>query len=170
LTRRPRVGRPGGPDREPRPPAADVSLRAVGEGDVGVFYGHQADPEGGRMAAFAARDPEAHFAHWERILRDPTVIVRTIVCSGEVVGNVVSWIAGDRRAVGYWIGRSHWGRGIATRALGRFLELVDERPLWAFVAKHNAGSIRVLEKCGFSRVEERVDDAGVAELVMRRAG
>jgi RimJ/RimL family protein N-acetyltransferase len=46
---------------------------------------------------------------------------------------------------------------------------VTERPLYAHVAKHNAGSIRVLEKCGF-RVEreESVEDVGndVAELVL----
>jgi RimJ/RimL family protein N-acetyltransferase len=46
---------------------------------------------------------------------------------------------------------------------------VTERPLYAHVAKHNAGSIRVLEKCGFCvEREERVADAGkgVAELVL----
>jgi len=153
-----------------REPATVVSLREVERADVAVFYEHQADPEGGRMAAFTARDREAHFAHWERILRDETVILRTVLCDGEVVGNVSSWVADGRRLVGYWIGRSHWGRGIATRALRGFLELVEERPLRAFVAEHNAGSIRVLEKCGFTVEEERVDDEGVAERVMRLEG
>ena len=37
---------------------------------------------------------------------------------------------------------------------------MTERPLHAHVAKHNAGSIRVLEKCGF-RLELEED----AELV-----
>ena len=31
---------------------------------------------------------------------------------------------------------------------------MTERPLHALVALHNAGSIRVLEKCGFVRVAE----------------
>jgi RimJ/RimL family protein N-acetyltransferase len=46
---------------------------------------------------------------------------------------------------------------------------VTERPLYAHVARHNAGSIRVLEKCGFRlEREEGVEDAGqdVAELVL----
>ena len=34
-------------------------------------------------------------------------------------------------------------------ALAAFVPLVDVRPLRARVASHNAGSIRVLEKCGF---------------------
>ena len=46
---------------------------------------------------------------------------------------------------------------------------MTDRPLHAHVAKHNVGSIRVLEKCGFSlEREETVEDAGqdVAELVL----
>ena len=69
--------------------------------------------------------------------------------------------------VGYWIGKEHWGQGVATRALAAFLQFVTERPLRAHVAAHNVGSIRVLEKCGFS-VEQKVEVAsdGVVELVL----
>jgi len=55
----------------------------------------------------------------------------------------------SEREVGYWIGREFWGKGIATRALSQFLEIEKTRPLCAYVAKHNVGSRRVLEKCGF---------------------
>jgi RimJ/RimL family protein N-acetyltransferase len=41
------------------------------------------------------------------------------------------------------------GRGIATRALTLLLELVPARPLYARAASDNAGSLRVLQKCGF---------------------
>jgi RimJ/RimL family protein N-acetyltransferase len=41
------------------------------------------------------------------------------------------------------------GKGIATSALRSFLGVDVERPLFAWVARHNAGSIRVLEKVGF---------------------
>jgi RimJ/RimL family protein N-acetyltransferase len=30
---------------------------------------------------------------------------------------------------------------------------LEERPLFAYVVEHNIGSIRVLEKCGFRRVD-----------------
>ena len=53
-----------------------------------------------------------------------------------------------KRLVGYLLGGSFWGRGIASRALCLFLAPVARRPLRAFVARHSAGSIRVLEKCG----------------------
>jgi RimJ/RimL family protein N-acetyltransferase len=55
--------------------------------------------------------------------------------------------------VTYWIGRQDWGQGIATRALKEFLTGIETtRPLSARAASDNAGSIRVLEKCGFTHV------------------
>jgi RimJ/RimL family protein N-acetyltransferase len=46
------------------------------------------------------------------------------------------------------------GRGIATEAISAFLLLEQTRPLYASVAKHNAASIRVLQKCGFMHFED----------------
>ncbi len=94
-------------------------------------------------------------AHWTKILADETVTERTILFGGRVAGNVVSFENSGERKVGYWIGREHWGNGVATEALSQFLAHVEvRRPLHAAVAKHNAGSIRVLEKCGFTVVGE----------------
>ena len=51
---------------------------------------------------------------------------------------------------------------MGTRALERFLrEAETMRPLFAGVAPHNAGSMRVLEKCGFSRTGETSEDGHV---------
>ena len=135
--------------------SVEVELRAVRAADIDVFFEHQADPVASAMAAFASREVEAHRSHWSKILADPTAITRSIVVDGAVVGNLGSWVAEGEREIGYWIGREHWDRGIATKALGLFLEEVDERPLVAWVAEHNAGSIRVLEKCGFERAEKQ---------------
>jgi RimJ/RimL family protein N-acetyltransferase len=57
-----------------------------------------------------------------------------------------------KREVGYWLGRAYWGRGIATAALAAVLREVSERPLYAYVVRSNVGSIRVLEKCGFTTI------------------
>jgi RimJ/RimL family protein N-acetyltransferase len=79
----------------------------------------------------------------------------------------VSWDQAGQRKVGYWIGKEFWGRGIATRALALFLAEVSERPLYASVATSNVGSIRVLEKCGFtiSQGEDPHPDPDVEELL-----
>jgi hypothetical protein len=46
------------------------------------------------------------------------------------------------------------------------LDEIKERPLFAHVAKSNVGSVRVLEKCGFTVARENLD-GDVAEWVMK---
>jgi len=136
----------------------NLLLRDVVDDDLPLFFEFQLDPDANHMAAFIARDPtdrEAFTAHWNKILVEPTCIIRTIVCDGEVVGSVSSYEESGRPEVTYWIGRAHWGKGIATRALTAFLEQVNAtRPIYARVAKDNPGSRRVLEKCGFQVIGE----------------
>jgi len=133
-----------------------VLLRAVVPEDIDIFFEQQRDPEACAMADFPARDRAAHEAHWVKVLREPTNITRTIVIDGRVVGNMGSWSYMDegRREVGYWLGREYWGRGYATAALAAFIAEIGERPLFAHVAAHNQGSLRVLTKCGFVPVDE----------------
>src|SRR4029079_15563081 len=147
----------------------EVRLRDVEPNDLPIFYEQQLDDDATRMAAFPARDRAAFDAHWAKILGNPALVKQTILVDGQVAGHIGSWPQEDVRLVGYWIGKEAWGKGVASRALADFLRLVTERPLYAHVAKHNVGSIRVLEKCGFSlEREESLEDAGkdVAELVL----
>lgn len=145
----------------------EVSLRRVTQDDVGVFYEHQLEPEGIAVAAFTPRDRDAHFEHWDKILNDGSIVARAIDADGEVAGDIVSWFQDGHREIGYWIGKAHWGKGIATKAVKLFLEEVPYRPLDAWVAEHNAGSIRVLEKCGFvERDRPPPDERGVQYVVM----
>jgi len=140
----------------------EVRLRSVEPGDLPIFYEHQLDPDAARMAGFPSRDRAAFDAHWaNNVLGNPAAVTRTILVDGRVAGYIGSWPQDGLRLVGYWIGKEHWGKGVATRALTDFLRLVSERPLHAYVAAHNVASIRVLEKCGFSlEREERVEDGG----------
>ncbi len=128
-----------------------VSLRAVEDADIGVFFEHQADPQAVEMAAFPARDWDRFAAHWARLRADETKFVRTIVVDRVVAGNIGSWEEQGQQLLGYWLGREHWGRGVATAALALLVSEVPVRPLYAHVAVHNVGSIRVLEKVGFRR-------------------
>ncbi len=124
------------------------------------------------MAAFQPRAWEAFVTHWRlKVLRDTSSGKQTVVVDGRVAGNVVSWSQEGKRLVGYWIGRDHWGRGVATAALSAYLKEETHRPLHAYVAAHNLGSIKVLEKCGFRRVGgvEKGPD-GVEEWLYRYDG
>jgi RimJ/RimL family protein N-acetyltransferase len=139
----------------------DVTIRPVREDDLPILFEHQRDPEANSMAAFPARDREAFMEHWARILSDDALLARAIELDGRVVGNVGSFEFDGRREVGYWIDRAFWGRGVATLALFAFLGEETRRPLFAGVAPHNAGSMRVLEKCGFERTGETGADGHV---------
>ncbi|MGW2329639.1 GNAT family N-acetyltransferase [Streptomyces sp. NPDC001700] len=151
-----------------------VRLRAVNRDDLAVFFDYHRDAEASRMAAFTADNPDDRSAfdeRWDRILGDDTVVKRTVLYDGRVAGNVLGFAQYGDPSVGYWIGREHWGKGIATRALAAFLEEMPLRPLYARVAADNAGSLRVLEKCGFRVTrEERAYAAArgqeIGELVL----
>ena len=147
-----------------------VRLRSVEDRDLDVFFDHQVDPKAVEMAAFPARDKDQFAAHWAKLRGDHSLFVRTVVADGMVAGNIGSWQENGQQLLGYWVGREWWGRGVATRALALMMEEVSIRPLYAHVAVHNVGSIRVLEKCGFRRDRSQAakapaPDDGVGEFV-----
>ena len=144
-------------------------LRDVIEDDLPILFEHQRDPVATRMAAFPARDWDAFMAHWRgKVLAEPSACNKAILVGNDVAGYIASWNQDDKRLVGYWLGRTYWGRGIATMALAELLAHDTTRPLHAFVAALNVGSIRVLEKCGFRRVGEgHMGEDGVEEYLFR---
>jgi len=151
-----------------------ILLRDVTESDLPILYEQQLDPEATAMAAFPSRDRESFMAHSAKIMADESAIFKAIVVDGQVAGSMMSWIMEGEWEVGYWLGREFWGKGIATRALAEYVEIVKTRPLYAHVAKHNVGSQRVLEKCGFKVIGEDsyTNPAGVKveEFVLKLDG
>jgi RimJ/RimL family protein N-acetyltransferase len=129
-----------------------IRLRSIINDDLPIFFAQQLDPEANWMAAFTAKDPTDRItfdAHWQKILADETITIRTILYEGQVAGSVLSHAWDGDPEISYWLGRQYWGMGIATQALALFLKVVTERPLYARVAKDNLASIRVLQKNGF---------------------
>ncbi|KRD10733.1 MULTISPECIES: GNAT family N-acetyltransferase [unclassified Streptomyces] len=128
-----------------------IALRRVHDSDLPVFFRQTNDPESLAMAAFTPEDPtdrDAFDDRWKRI-RASSAVVRTILVDGDVVGSAAVYGEPGEREVTYWVDRAYWGRGIATAALTVLLAEVPERPLFARAAADNAGSLRVLVKCGF---------------------
>ena len=151
------------------------ALRELRDDDLAVLFDQWADPVAAHMAAFTVPDQmdrDAFERRWARLRADETVINRVIVVDGEVAGTIGSWGEPGDREITYWIGRSYWGKGIATCAVQALLTIDRSRPLHARVAYDNIGSRRVLEKCGFRVVatergfaEARSDE--IEELVLR---
>jgi RimJ/RimL family protein N-acetyltransferase len=147
-----------------------VQLRDVEADDLPLFFEHQRDPIAVALVAFRSRDRAAFDQHWAKLLADDSCLKKTIVADGQVAGNIGSWSSDGKREIGYWIDRALWGRGIATAALSAFLRLEPTRPLHAGVATHNAPSIRVLQKCGFTLLgpeEPAPDNAEPSHVLLR---
>ncbi|MBW5481266.1 GNAT family N-acetyltransferase [Streptomyces bambusae] len=130
-----------------------IRLRPAGPEDLDALWAMSTDPESAHMAAFPPVPGPADRAdfddRWKGRFADPDVEVHSVLADDEVVGNIVVFGPPQERLIGYTIARAHWGRGIASAAVRQLLEQVTHRPLYAWAATDNAGSLRVLAKCGF---------------------
>jgi hypothetical protein len=108
---------------------SEVALRETIDADLGTLFEFQAEPEASAMAAFPSRDLPEFLEHEAKIKADSSMITRTIVAGGGVVGSIGSWEVEGERDVGFWIGRDHWGNRYATAALRAFLDIDLPRSL-----------------------------------------
>lgn len=149
---------------------APVTLRPANASDIEIFYTHQLDPVSTDLAKVHARSREAFDAHWDAILNNPNAIARTILQGDQVVGLINTFPVKDERHIGYWIDRAHWGKGIASGAIARMVELDPSRPLHAVVAIDNIGSMKALGRSGFIRIgQEHAEETEryMASVVVR---
>jgi RimJ/RimL family protein N-acetyltransferase len=131
-----------------------VLLRDVTELDLQEFYTHHETHLTAAAGGVNLTDRIAFVERWRRILDEPKCKTRTIVAQGQVVGYIGHFVRDGQPEISYVLGKQHWGKGLATDALLQFLREIAVRPLYARAAKDNTGSIRVLQKCGFSVVGE----------------
>ena len=126
-----------------------VRLRDVKQSDLTRLCEFQLDLEANEMAATIPRSADLFCSHWEKVLGDASIIAKAILYHGELAGSISCFQSDGADSVGYWIGKSFWGQGIASRSLKLLLADVSTRPLQARVAVTNVASLRVLQKCGF---------------------
>ncbi|OQP62228.1 GNAT family N-acetyltransferase [Niastella populi] len=131
---------------------ADLQLRKTEIADLEQLFQFQIDEEAVFMAGFMSKgydDKNAYIEKYKKFLSDPTINMRTIWLNESIVGSVAKYEMDGHAEITYWIDKKYWGQGIATRALNEFLNLEITRPIFGHAAFDNAGSQRVLEKCGF---------------------
>jgi RimJ/RimL family protein N-acetyltransferase len=135
-----------------------IELRPVEPADLDEFFEYQQDPDANHMAAFAAKNPSDRGVfnlHWQSLLDDETITVRTVTVDGEVVGSVLAYPNEEGYPeLSYWTAKSQWGKGVTTAAVEAFLKEFTDRPIRARVVKDNLGSVKVLHKLGFRTVGE----------------
>ena len=100
-------------------------------------------------------DQARTFLGW--ILKQPAPTVWAIEVNGEAAGGIGLELHGDVERVsaeiGYWLGRAHWGHGIATEALkavtAESFQRFDITRIYAVPFADHTASVRVLEKAGY---------------------
>ena len=102
---------------------------------------------------YSAKDAEAFLTG----PRDPLLPSFLVTERTEAAPRIVGGCGLSRRAsgaveLGFWVGREHWGRGIATEAAAAVIDIARTLRLPVIEAAHfldNPASGRVLEKLGF---------------------
>jgi RimJ/RimL family protein N-acetyltransferase len=153
----------------------EVALRAVEDSDLDALFDQMRDPESVRMAAFTAKDPndrEAFDTHMSKLRTSPDVTLRAVTRDGRLVGSIGSFVMEGDTEITYWIDRSAWGQGIASQAVTLLLDTVEVRPVYARTASDNLGSIRVLQKAGFTITGTEISyasarNAEIEETILR---
>lgn len=133
----------------------EIELRQTHKNDLETFFMFQLDKDANYLAAFTPKDPsdkDAYIKKWTQLLSDEKVNIRTILFQKEIAGSIAKYEMEGDAEITYWIGKSFWGKGIASNALKNFLEIEKTRPIFGRVAFDNIGSQKVLEKCGFSKI------------------
>ena len=115
-----------------------------------------------------ARTVEEALADYERtLLPNASSFGLTIHADGRYVGDIWCYCIDPHDTPGCMLSycvfdHSCRNQSVATTAVRQFLPLVQERyalrTVGAFTFAHNAASIRVLEKCGFIRMESFTED------------
>ncbi len=125
-------------------------------------FPHPYTEQNGRewIAHATSQDPQTNFA----IVDSDDAVIGGI---GLEIGRDIYRVSAE---IGYWLGQTHWGSGIATRALSAltgwaFGNLQLER-LQAGVFENNPASARVLEKAGY-RLEGRMSRKVIKDGVVQ---
>jgi len=154
---------------------AEVALRSVYDSDLDALFEQMRDPESVWMAAFTAEDPDDRTAfdvHMAKVRMSPEGTMRAITADGRLVGSIASFVIDGATEIIYWIDRSFWGEGIAGQALALLLESVPVRPMFARAASDNTGSLKVLQKAGFTIIGTEISYANgrraeIEETILR---
>jgi len=139
-----------------------IELRDLDDEDLDAIFEMMRDRVAVEMAAFTAADPDDRHTFDEWIRRErvaPDVALYVVTESGGFAGTAALFSAEGDREVTYWIARHAWGRGVATQALRLLVSREPERPLFARAAAHNAASLAVLKKLGFTEVSREFEYA-----------
>ena len=146
----------------------EITLGTRTADTVKIYFEKANRPEIRQVLPQKATNVEEALADYEKtLLPDATSFGQTVYADGRYIGDVwcycINMDDDPNCMVSFCIFEpEYWSRGIATAALGLFMEQVFERcnvkTIGAFAFARNKASIRVLEKNGFVVMEEFEED------------
>ena len=156
----------------------DITLAARTRETVRIYFKKANTPEIRSLLPQKAKTVEEALADFEKTqLPGATSFGQTIYADGNYVGDIWCYCIdpGDEPncMVSYCVFDPQYrAKGVATAALEQFIRRICDqyhiKTIGAFTFSHNAASIRVLEKNGFSLMEEFEED-GIASKYFQYA-
>ena len=149
---------------EPRTETSGLHLRAVTEGDHDDVVAGIGDLAVSRMLArvphpYTRGDADAFFAYTRGVIARGAMLYVGIADRDRIVGALSIEGMPGQRVLGYWLARSHWGKGIMPRAtaavIGHAFNTLGIRVIRSGAFADNSRSLRVQEKLGFRRIGRR---------------
>lgn len=146
----------------PYPCGPRLSFRDFTSDDIPAVHEYTSDPEVTRWSTWGPNtlDQTTSFvedAAQAHLNEDRTAYSLAAVLDGKTIGSVAVWTTDphDRNGeLGYTFHRAHWGNGYATEAVNQLLifgfNTLQLERISATCHPGNIGSIRVLEKSGFT--------------------
>lgn len=146
----------------PYPRGPRLSFRDFTSADIPAVHEYTSDSEVTRWSTWGPNTLAQTTAFVEDAAQAHLAVERSAyslaaVLEGKAIGSVAIWITDPHDhngELGYTFHRAHWGKGYATEAVGWLLEFGFEtlqlERISATCHPGNSGSIRVLEKGGFT--------------------
>lgn len=157
-----------------------IVLRERTESHVCTYFERTQDAEIRSMLPQAAMTVEQAVEDYRKtLLPGATSYGRTVYADDVYVGDVWCYCIDHNEEPNAMLSycifeKSLWGKGAATEAVKQFLDEVVPKfrleTIGAFTYSSNASSIRVLEKNGFSEMEEFAEDGVLSKYLQKTTG
>ncbi|AGB45310.1 acetyltransferase, ribosomal protein N-acetylase [Mesorhizobium australicum WSM2073] len=156
----------------PRLTTPRLVLRAPGERDILAWFARASDIESASLAGDPVADDISAGARWLALARQRLADGRAIKWSidqpgvADAIGTItLSFGANEAKAaaLGFVLGRAHWGQGLASEAAREVVRYAFEtlalEQVTAEAAARNIASLRILAKLGFKHVGSFIDES-----------
>jgi len=140
--------------RAPRPEDLQACAALLGDYEVAKMLSRVPYPYDLELGRVFLSDAAARWSNW----KEADELNFHIDHEGQMIGGTSFRSLRETPKIGYWLGRSYWGKGFISEAAGAALGWLFANTAHERVAceamTDNPGSLRVAEKLGFKTVGE----------------